>query len=434
MNGRLAITVCAAGLAMVLSTGTAGAADAAARLDYPHAGISLSLPAGFATMAPQEPSVVCHAAPEGGAGRLAMTLSVMPVAPGSTPEGMGDGLLAELQANPDFSGVERLKRLPASIAGRPGRLEVLSYTAHGEETVATRGLFVREISDDVTLGYVLTVEALRENSGAVSGVLRPVLGSLELSKVRAPRELSLGTLGEAVSDLKPGYRVRCPHGWYVVRPMGGVEMAQADLLRGGLLARWIGVRASKAGEGETAAGLLDEYIRVAKRARGVRYETVSTGPAELAGHTGVQRIVRPVLPRPESAEPPGGEPAPALPGEPAGAGEEAPGTVTLPSLEPEPSAGPDSATEPEPDPEADADAKPEPEPASEPARPAEEELTLVVHRAVVVDTAAGRRAYSLMLICCGEPERAENLMGELAKGFELIEPAGDAAATRPAEE
>ncbi|MFW6133400.1 MAG: hypothetical protein ACOC8F_05840 [Planctomycetota bacterium] len=263
------------------------------RVDLPHAGVSLTLPPGYATVAPEEASGLLRAAPDSEyASPVGISLSAVWTPEAVTTAACADRMLAELRENIDFRDVQRLTRAEARIAGRPGVLEVLSYVARGEATVAMRGLWLRELPDAPDVCYVLSVETLADNRSALVSVFRPLLKSLRMSELRSPTTLPVRSCGAAVTDLELGYRLEVPLGWYVARRYGGAVLAQTDYLAGGMPARRASVTVARGRADETADSFFDLAARRAERLYGVEMATVSSEATELDGRAAKQRVLQ----------------------------------------------------------------------------------------------------------------------------------------------
>ena len=402
--------VCAVWAALAALAGPGAAAGAgeappaageAKRVEFPHAGVVLSVPGGFKLQSPAGAFDVMQAVrKQGGRAVQGVTLSAFPVAAGVTAEKFADGVLKDLQGNIAFRRVKLLKKTPMTVAGIPGAGRKIRYSLRGQETVAARAYFIRELAASrVWICYVLTVEAVAGKDADLLQVLGETIKTVALISLRHPAAMPVERLGRAVKDYRRGYSVRPPLGWYSAVTLVGVEMGRIDYLLGGMLMPAAQMVVAKVPPALTAEACAKDALQLAVEAateNGMVPTVISQGPAKLGLTDGYQFVLRQAAraaPATAPADKPAAPEAPLAP----------PVLIVQRTICASPPPRPAPSTRPT-------------QPASRPAaRP------------------AGRFSYSLVLITQGvKPAAAVAMVEKIAPGFELFPPDEPPPATAPA--
>ena len=353
--------------------------DKGKAIELPHAGISLTLPAGYVSQLPGDPYVLEAGPDKAGARARNITLTLVVGGEKATVDSECDEMISDISRNPIFTRLQILKRVEAKVAGQPGKITLLTYTHRGDPCIAAVAIFMRDLPEKATtICYVLSAETLIEDQNSLLPALEAVIKSVRITDVQHPSALPAGELGQEVADPRAGYAIRPPHGWSVVQDPGGLVLVQRDYLLKGEWAFMGTVQVAEATPGATGKSYIEQSI-AASLEQSRPMKVVESAPAKLGRFEGHQVVLHPDLSTSSSS-------------------------------------GPASR------------------PASQPAPPAPN--ILVVHRAAHVP-GKGRqpdRIFSLKLICRGaEAEKAVEIMDKLASGFSVVEIARPAAETRPAE-
>jgi len=354
---------------------------AARAVTYPHAGIALVLPEGFAVQPNSDPFVVLRAVrPAEGTPMQAVSLAAYSVAPKITTEAYADAIAEQLKADLAFRNLESLNKTPMPVAGLTGSAWRMRYTYRDMDTVAARLYFIRDLKNGpARICYVLTVEATPALEETLLPTLADVIKSVQFVPVQSPTDLPLDAAGPPIVDKARGYTMRPPAGWFAGRGPAGAFLGQADYRKDGQTTLMAYVLTEKAPSDADIAAATERFAERAleqARRRGLAAEVHKKGKAELDGFAGWQFVL---LQKPIPASQPTSGPS------------EEPAAETAP--------------------------------AEVPAPP--QEVTLV-HRSVCVPVAPdASRIYSLVLIAHDvPPEQAMAVMNGLAKGLDiLVEPA-----------
>ncbi|MGC9453686.1 MAG: hypothetical protein ACP5HU_02370 [Phycisphaerae bacterium] len=266
------------------------------KLEFPHAGISLAVPADFHRRQLVEPfDVLSSAVVREGVTEMSISLSAFPVGQEETPESFAESKLQELQGHLAMRRFEVLKTAEMPVAGATGHAVRMSYTFGGIETTAAQLYFIRELSDvPVRICYLLTIEE-RGKESRLLPVLGEVVRTLKFVPLRRPGELPVPELGEPVERRELGFSVRPPAGWFSDNTPRGVSMGQMDYLLGGVAVPTVHVMVGRAGIDETPEDFVNRHLdalREDAESRNVKVEVLSNGTATLAGREGRQFVVR----------------------------------------------------------------------------------------------------------------------------------------------
>lgn len=384
-------------------------------LEYPHAGIALAVPRGFAPCPAAGAYDIMRAVRKQNERAVqGVTLSAYCVAEKVTADLVADDMLQRLKDDLAFRRVRLLKKTPMTVAGIRAAGRKIRYTLRGEETIAARVYFIRALPGTrVRICYVLTVEAVAEKDGDLLRVLGETIKTVTLTSPRHPAAIPVERLGEPVKDYKRGYGVRPPAGWFATVTPLGVRMGQVDYLLGGQLMPTVDVMVGAVPPARTAEACAKEAMQLAIGAAvesGLTATVLSQGPAKLGVVAGYQFVLRQAV-RPKPAMAPADKNAQAQPPVPP-----VPVLIVQRTICARPPA--------------------RPRPASRPGHPG------APGPATQPTTKPTRRfSYSLVLITQGvKPAAAAAMMDKIAPGFELFCPdeplpapaTAPAATTRPA--
>lgn len=394
-------------------------------------GISLSLPADCEIGPLGEPNQLLLAVQtETDQQSLGVTLSAFSVGPEMTADQFADVMIAHLQKQLILRDMKVLASLSLKVAELAGAGRVLSYDLRGQETVAASVCFVRPLADeDVSICYVLTVEALGGKSETIQQTLEAVIATVSLQAIEPTSLADSGELDEPVQMPQLGFSIRPPEQWYAAAGPTGVQMGQLDYTLGEEIIPAAQLTVKLILPGENAPTCASQALETAKRtgeASGFDVEVLAQGPAGMAGHVGYQFILR------QSAEI-----------EPVSDDDDA-------DQEQDDQAADGQAAEDDADEQAAEDGADEQaaEDGADESPAVTSVAVIIAHRVICLndpDEPGGPRSYSLTLVCRGtDAAIVAAKMDELAGGFELIpiivaderpaeqdEPADDDAAPEP---
>jgi len=346
------------------------------RTDFPHAGISLVLPKGFELQQPEEPTqvmrAICmvHKHPA-----LSISLSAYLVDEDITPDQFAKSMLEDLRGNLTIRDLEIRKTTPMKVAKLEGTARLLSYTYHGEKTLAAGVCFIRPVATQaVRVCYLLSVEAAQKHQARLLPTFGKLVESVSLTVMRRPAEAPIGSFGAAIRDSRRGYSLRPPLRWFAVVTEAGVTAAQSDYLRGGLTLPKVQVAVEKADARATSKTWAKRWLKKARlvaEKSGLETKVLAEGPAGLAGLEAYEFLL---------IQSPKSKPA-----------------ATAPS-------------------------------ASQPAW--REEPLIIAQRTVCTGEGSARKGYLLVLLFPGADQKAAaGMLQKLAEGFTLLKP----PATQPKE-
>ena len=202
--------------------------------EFPHAGIALSVPAGFADRAPSSPSDVMQAVlTEGDRPVKSISLAAIPIGPQDNADTVGEKIVADLRKNLSFRHISELRRLPWPIAGQSGAARLLTYSFQGNDYVAIQICFIRDIeSPKLRMAHLLNAEVAVSYRPQLFDIVRQVSDSIRLMPLKPASLLPVGPPGDPLPDNRLGYSFRPPVGWFVRPVQDGMVMGLADYVLG----------------------------------------------------------------------------------------------------------------------------------------------------------------------------------------------------------
>ncbi len=204
-------------------------------IEFPHAGIALSVPKGFELRRCEGLFDVMRAvAVENGTATRAISLSGFLVAPNVTPADFAQSMLDDLRKNLAIRDLTVITETSMEVAKISGAARLLKYSFRGTETTAATLCFIRELpSSKVRICYLLTVECGQAPQNKVLPIFGEVVGGISLIPLRRPGEIPIGEPGRVVENFADGYSIRPPAGWFVSDEPGGLVAGLCDYLGGG---------------------------------------------------------------------------------------------------------------------------------------------------------------------------------------------------------
>ena len=389
----MATVLLLAGLAGAQATPSTGV-GMAQRLNYPHAGVSLAMPAGFELQASVQPTDVVVAVMQGqGEPLMAATLTVLPV---PDPQiNLGDMVAQVLKQQSASLAVRQLKVLketPMPVAGLKGEARLLSYTFRGAQRFSARVFFVRDLATaPQRLCYILTVEAAAHVRQQLLPMLGEIIKGLELTPLAPPGQAPVEGPFTRIADGSNLLAVGVPRGWFVQASGGGLSLGQVNYLAGGEMGRQVMVMLRPGREGSGPQQAVERDLQSAQNVatqRKFQTRVVSDGPASFAGRSGWGFVIE-QYPGPQTS-------APALP----------------------PSVASSSA------------------PASGPSQPADQRIVIAQRTTQVVGPSGPLLLSAMMVAGSAAPQQVANDLDEFMAHMEMPEPATQpapaAAAPAPA--
>ncbi len=238
-------------LVVFFSAGTVaiGAEDKMqAPVNYPHVGLSITLPQGFTTHIVADSTVVMRAGMLiAGQPARAVTVSAFCVSPKTTAVEFADFSDKALKAKLSVRKFQSLKSVPIKVAGIVGVARLQKYTYDGAKTTAAKVSFIRQLKDEgLSICYMLNVEVGAKHESALLPSLDKVIKGLKLTKVQSPAAIPTRLSDGKLTDYRGGFSVRIPHGWYGAAVRGGVSMGQRNYLIGGVDSPQVAILSSPA--------------------------------------------------------------------------------------------------------------------------------------------------------------------------------------------
>lgn len=266
------------------------AAPKPAELSYPHAGVSVVLPAGYVTQRPTGDFDVFSAVREGPGGQVAsaVTLALMPVLPEVTLEAFVETIMAERMLA--VRNLEAVKGESAAVAGRPAAWRRIQYTFRGEPTVADRLLAVIEPFDEAQkykLGLLVTIEARQDATASLDEARQAVLESLKLFPPRSDADFAPTLAAKPIEPAGLGLAVRLPEDWKLQTSAGRLKAYQTDYAAGGVPYPMLTITRRAAAADLTAKACTEQGLIALQKMLSDRTVTVvEQGDAALAGANG----------------------------------------------------------------------------------------------------------------------------------------------------
>ncbi|MFB3892916.1 MAG: hypothetical protein ACE15C_12920 [Phycisphaerae bacterium] len=251
MRGMLAATAVIGAALLVLAMGgsplgalaptpTPPSLKMAPPADYPNAGITAAMPAGFESQALGEPFDVARSVQaESGRPSQAVTISAYPIGEKVTADKFAEAMTAEFQKMLPVTHFKVVRSGTMQVGGVEAQTRTMQYDFRGIPSIASRAYFVREektASGEVKqrICYVLTVESVAERPYAMAAAFAEVAKSIKLTPIQRPMAVGIKDFEPPLKEFKLGYEIRPPHGWYINLTSTGVEMAQTDYVLGGV--------------------------------------------------------------------------------------------------------------------------------------------------------------------------------------------------------
>ena len=255
-------------------------------VNYPHAGVSMALPAGFVIHVVPDSSIVVRAGLViGRQPAQAVTLSAFCVGSKTTASEFADHAEKALKSKLSVRKFQAAKKsVSIKFAGITGVARVLKYSYDGVPTTAASVFFVRELKGDgVHICYVLTVEVDIKYEQTLLPTLDKVIKSIKLTTVQSPASISARLSERKLSDYRGGFSVRVPEGWYGGPVKGGVSLGQRSYLIGGANSPQIAILSTETKPDASSQAFARKAVS--------RYLAATTRPGsgvELLGHKAVE--------------------------------------------------------------------------------------------------------------------------------------------------
>lgn len=269
---------------LVLLSATAGAAlgqDVPAAIHtLSHAGLELTLPAGFVLTRPDDGLMVLSArrgeteAPDA----AALTISAVPVDASMTLE-----QFVAAAMDPNVLAVQNLEAAPAetlTVADSPARAISMTYSVQGKPAAARRVFWLRPMGGPGSgkLGYVLTVETAP--SAAPAAAAGAVTASIRHRPIASPQgePIELPEQAEAFEQL--GLSLALPQVWKIRQAPHRLLAFQTDYTAGAMPAPLLRITSLAAGDDASAESELQRVVNAASRVwsgQGLRLGEQGTG-------------------------------------------------------------------------------------------------------------------------------------------------------------
>jgi len=266
-------------------------------VNYPHAGVSMALPAGFEVHVVPDSSVVVRAGLMiGSEPAQAVTLSAFCMAPKITVSEFADHAAKALESQLSVRKFQALKSVSIKVAGITGVARLLKYSYDGNMTTAARVFFVRELKGGpLRICYVLTVEVNVKHEKSLLPTLDKVIKSVKLTTVQSPASVP-ARLGERkLSDYRGGFSIRVPEGWYGGAVKGGMLLGQKNYLIGGANSPQIAILSTQAKPDASSQAFakkaVSRYLAATTRPNS-GIELLSHGPAKVGGQDAYQYVLK----------------------------------------------------------------------------------------------------------------------------------------------
>jgi len=265
---------------------------------YPHAGVSMALPAGFTTYVVPDSFTVVRAGMLIGTQPIqAVTLRALCLGLKTTALEFADDTERDLEAMLSVRKFQPSKKsVVIKVAGITGIARVLKYSYDGVPTVAANVFFIREPKGDgLRICYVLTVEVTAKHEKSLLPPLGKVLKSIKLTPVQSPASIPVRLSERKVNDYRGGFGVRVPEGWYGGAVRGGVLLGQKNYLIGGANSPQIAILSSPTKPDAASQALAKKAVSgylAATTQPNSGVEVLSHGPAKVSGKDAYQYILK----------------------------------------------------------------------------------------------------------------------------------------------
>ena len=295
------VLIAAAVLGVFLSGGSLAIAaekEMSPSVNYPHAGVSMVLPAGFTTHVVPDSFVVVRAGLLiGDQPTQAVTLRALCVGPKTTASEFADETEKDLALQLSVRKFQPSKKsVSIKVAGITGVARVLKYSYNGVPTAAASVFFIRELKgDSLRICYVLTVEVSVKHERTLLPTLGKVIKNVKLTTVQSPASIPVSLSKHKLNDYSGGFSVRIPQGWYGGAVRGGVSLGQKNYLIGGANSPQIAILSAVAKPDASSQAFakraVSKYLAATTRPdSGV--ELLSNGPVKVGGQDAYQYVLK----------------------------------------------------------------------------------------------------------------------------------------------
>jgi len=263
-------------------------------MQFPRAGVTLSLPGGFELQQLEDEMQVMTATRiESKRATVSISLQATPVEEGVTAKEFSQEQIDSYKQSLAVRHFKQLKEVPINIApGIEGIASSFQYSFRGIQTVAVGVCFIREITPEknekplVRIAYVLTMEMAAEQKK-----------DLKLTPFRRPIDLDHDYKGPLLKDFESGYAIRLPKGWAGYGNQWGITLKQLDFLLGGVPCPDVQVVSIVLSDNLDSKQCGRKYID-AEIKRGLKVDVLSEGATKLAGKDGYQYVLLKSIPAP----------------------------------------------------------------------------------------------------------------------------------------
>jgi hypothetical protein len=203
-------------LTAVAAAGAQEGAEAPKRVELPHAGVSLAVPADYELQPPSREFEVLAAVLGSDEGVLKLVrLEVGMVDVDEEPAGLLEEQYIDMRKSGMWSGLKQVSSADVRVAGRGGAARVLRYDRPDGKRYLAQVTVVRPLAGkDWSLAYTLSAEARQTQRSGLIDVLQRVSRSMEFMEVRPVREVKLELLASPVVGQNIAASMPVPVGWY----------------------------------------------------------------------------------------------------------------------------------------------------------------------------------------------------------------------------
>ena len=274
-------------------------------VEFPHAGVTLSLPGGFELQQlGDETQVLTATRRESNQATVSISLQATPVKDGVTGKDFSQEQIDGYGQSLAVRHFKQIKEATINIApGIEGIARSFQYSFRGIKTVAVSVCFIRELTPEkngkplVRIAYVLTMEMAAEQKKDLLRTFDAVLKNLKLTPFRRPIDLEQDYKGPYLKNFEVGCGIRIPKGWAGDRIEWGVIAKQLDFLAGGIACPDVQVVSIVLDDKLDAKQCGRNYID-AETKRGLKVDVLSEGPAKLAKKDAYQYVLLKSIPAP----------------------------------------------------------------------------------------------------------------------------------------
>jgi len=285
---------------MMLAAGAGEEVRLGRAREYPHAGVSVSLPVGFSAQSISGDFEIVRADRiRGRTATQSVTLSAFPIKKEVTAEAFSKMLLENLRRNLAMRYLKDLGQKTGKIAGAESLVRELTYKHRGDEIAAMGGVFVRTSETAGRVAYVLTIEVGKEHHATLDALFEAVAGSVKFMDIKRPLDLEIEKGSVFLKDFKARCALRLPKGWTGRSNQLGLFAGLTDYTQGGIYSpavQVISLEMEKATPEQLGERALEK-----ERKQGSQVKVLEKGPVKIAGKDGFQFVLQRKQPVPESA-------------------------------------------------------------------------------------------------------------------------------------